>query len=294
VGTTGADIVFQVGNNGATEAARIFNNGNVSIGSSSAISKLYVASSTNAGFEFYPNNSAGINLILNYDRTGSVYQNVQTRAASHQWLIGSTEAARIDSASNFGIGTNSPGVKLEVAGAAKANYTISSGALAAYASSTGGLYSYFASTAGTLNAVTDNSGTAGTLIFATGSERMRITSTGNVGIGTASNLSTLTVNGSFASRSPSTVNAATYSVAATDGSLRFTTTNNTLTLPSAASFPGRILYLNTITANSVTSASSNVIPLGSNTAGTAILAATAGKFAMLQSDGTNWITMLAN
>lgn len=133
------------------------------------------------------------------------------------------------------------------------------------------------------------------LVFGTNStERMRVDASGNVGIGTATNLSTLTVNGSFASKSPSTVNAATYSVAATDGSLRFTTTNCTVTLPAAASFPGRILYLNTITANSVVSASSNVIPLGSNTAGTAILAATLGKFAMIQSDGTNWITMMAN
>jgi hypothetical protein len=67
-----------------------------------------------------------------------------------------------------------------------------------------------------------------------------------------------------------------------------------VTLPAAASFTGRILYLNTITANSVTSASSNVIPLGSDTAGTAILAATAGKFAMIQSDGVRWVTMMAN
>jgi len=125
-------------------------------------------------------------------------------------------------------------------------------------------------------------------------QAMTLTSAGSLGIGTSTNLSTLTVNGSFASKSPSTVNAATYTVAATDGSLRFTTTNCTVTLPAAASFPGRILYLNTITANSVISASSNVIPLGSNTAGTAILAATLGKFAMIQSDGTNWITMMAN
>jgi hypothetical protein len=117
---------------------------------------------------------------------------------------------------------------------------------------------------------------------------------GNVAIGRATPTVSLDVNGSLALRAPSTVNAATYTVAVTDSSLRFTTTNCTVTLPAAASFTGRILYLNTITANSVTSASSNVIPLGSDTAGTAIFAATAGKFAMIQSNGTNWITMMAN
>ncbi|CAB5187417.1 hypothetical protein UFOVP161_45 [uncultured Caudovirales phage] len=122
----------------------------------------------------------------------------------------------------------------------------------------------------------------------------RFDNSGNLGIGTSTNLSTLTVNGPIALKAPSTVNAATYTVAVTDSSLRFTTTNCTVTLPAPASFPGRILYLNTITANSVTSASANVIPLGSNTAGTAILAATVAKFAMIQSDGTNWITMMAN
>jgi hypothetical protein len=103
-----------------------------------------------------------------------------------------------------------------------------------------------------------------------------------------------TFSGSIAAKSPSTVNAATYTVANGDVSLRFTTTNCTVTLPAPATFPGRILYLNTITANSVTSAGTNVIPLGSNTPGTVILAATAGKCAMLQSNGTNWIVMSAN
>lgn len=103
-----------------------------------------------------------------------------------------------------------------------------------------------------------------------------------------------TFSGSLAAKSPSTVNAATYAVAVGDVSLRFTTTNCTVTLPAPATFPGRVLYLNTITANSVTSAGTNVVPLGSNTPGTVILAATAGKCAMLHSDGTNWIVMSAN
>jgi hypothetical protein len=68
----------------------------------------------------------------------------------------------------------------------------------------------------------------------------------------------------------------------------------TLTLPAAASYVGRSLRIKTIAAFTVVSASSNVVPLASATAGTAILAATAGKYAELVSDGTNWTIMQAN
>lgn len=68
----------------------------------------------------------------------------------------------------------------------------------------------------------------------------------------------------------------------------------TLTLPSAASYAGRTLNVKTITANTVISASSDVVPLVGGAAGTAILAATAGKWATLTSDGTSWVIMAAN
>ncbi len=67
----------------------------------------------------------------------------------------------------------------------------------------------------------------------------------------------------------------------------------TLTLLSAAAVPGRELYVKTIAAFTVVSASSNVVPIDSGTAGTAILPATAGSWAHLRSDGTNW-TIIAN
>ena len=68
----------------------------------------------------------------------------------------------------------------------------------------------------------------------------------------------------------------------------------TVTLPAASSWVGRRVRIKTIAAFTVVSASSNVAPITSATAGTAILAATAGKWAELVSDGTNWVVMAGN
>jgi hypothetical protein len=65
----------------------------------------------------------------------------------------------------------------------------------------------------------------------------------------------------------------------------------TVTLPSASLWVGREIYIKTIAAQTVVSASSNVKPIATNTAGTAILAGTAGTWALLVSDGTNWVVM---
>lgn len=66
-----------------------------------------------------------------------------------------------------------------------------------------------------------------------------------------------------------------------------------VTLPAASAWAGRIVYFKTIQAQTLVSASSNVVPLTGGAAGTAILAATAGKWAKLVSDGSNWIVMAA-
>jgi len=67
----------------------------------------------------------------------------------------------------------------------------------------------------------------------------------------------------------------------------------TVTLPTAASSTGREVTIKTIQAQTVVSASSNVVPLAGGSAGTAILAGTAGKWATLVSDGSNWIIVAA-
>ena len=65
----------------------------------------------------------------------------------------------------------------------------------------------------------------------------------------------------------------------------------TVTFPTASASTGRVVWIKTIAAQTVVSASSNVKPINSNTAGTAILAGTAGAWAMLVCDGTDWVVM---
>lgn len=67
----------------------------------------------------------------------------------------------------------------------------------------------------------------------------------------------------------------------------------TVTLPAASSNTGRELTFKNTQAQTLVSASSNVVGLAGGAAGTAILAASTGDWATLVSDGTNWIIMQA-
>ena len=105
----------------------------------------------------------------------------------------------------------------------------------------------------------------------------------------------ITVNMPMAFKAPVTKTGTSYSVGDGDDNLIINSSGTfTLTLPAASSNTGRILRVLTIAANAVNSASSNVTPLTSATPGTAILTSTSGKWAYLQSDGTNWNILEGN
>ena len=88
------------------------------------------------------------------------------------------------------------------------------------------------------------------------------------------------------------IKTADFTVAATENWLISNKSSScTVTLPTVASFTGREITIKNLAAFTVVSASSNVKPIGTNTAGTAILPATAGTWCTLVSDGTNWIVM---
>lgn len=63
----------------------------------------------------------------------------------------------------------------------------------------------------------------------------------------------------------------------------------TVTLPTASTNIGRVLYFLNYQAQTLVSASSNVVPLAGGAATTAILEAVAGANATLVSNGTNWV-----
>jgi hypothetical protein len=65
----------------------------------------------------------------------------------------------------------------------------------------------------------------------------------------------------------------------------------TVTLPTASAWSGRTLTFKNMQAQTLVSASSNVVPIDSTTAGTAILLAVVGNWATMVSDGTNWVIM---
>lgn len=122
-------------------------------------------------------------------------------------------------------------------------------------------------------------------------ERMRITAAGNVGVGTSTPLNKLDVTGSFGRGAPVT-KTGNFTLADTENWVICNGTGSiTVTFPAASSWTGREVMIKTIAAQTVVSASSNVVPRNSAVAGTAILGAAAGNWATLVSDGTNWVIM---
>lgn len=303
-----------------TKRMTILSTGEVGINNASPGAKLDVRS------EIRVTSSGGATGQLLADSTD--FSVGPTGAHNLRLQTNGTTRFRIDSSGNVGIGSSAPGslvhiasntansaIRLQVAATgegAEITFNSSKGTIGSEtASETNKVlgdisfsgHASSASRSGALiRAQQNGSYTSNTvptdLYFYTGdgtnaiANRMTISAAGNVGIGVTPT-SKLTLNGSFARNI--VTQTGDYTVATTDTHIICNKAGTlTLTLPTASSFTGREITVRTITANTVVSASSNVVPAAGGAAGTAILSGTAGKWALLVSDGTNWQIQMSN
>ena len=143
----------------------------------------------------------------------------------------------------------------------------------------------------TVSVVSAN-GFTGTVATATTTPAITLTTsiTGVLkGNGTA--ISAAVVNTDYFAPSAPVTKTADFTVAATDVWLINNKTGSTCTatLPAASSWSGRVLRFLNYQAQTVVSASSNVVPLTGGSAATSILLASTGDSVTLVSDGTNWL-----
>jgi hypothetical protein len=173
----------------------IFDNGtNVGIGTTSPSTKLHVVSSENANWTttFENTGSQGHQVYTGYNngtlRYGLYISGGAGNSTSYDLLVGSDKLL-VRGDGNVGIGTTSPNDKLEVSGGA-----VRSTGLNGFIRINDGVLS--ASRADGLYLIQEAN--APMIMWTNNTERMRITSTGNVGIGTTTPSQKLNINGSGA------------------------------------------------------------------------------------------------
>ena len=199
--------------------------------------------------------------------------------------------------SNVQIGTPSNGQILTYDGSATywKNTTLTAGTGVSISPSAGGVLTISATGSGgtvTSVSVVSANGFAGTVATPTSTPAITLTTsvTGVLkGNGTA--ISAAVVNTDYLAPSAPVTKTANFTVADTDVWLINNKTGSTCTatLPAASSWSGRVLRFLNYQAQTVVSASSNVVPLTGGSAATSILLASTGDSATLVSDGTNWL-----
>ena len=144
--------------------------------------------------------------------------------------------------------------------------------------------------------VTSANGFAGTVATATTTPAITLTTTiTGVLKGNGTAISAAVPNTDYIAPSAVVTKTADFSLAATENWVINNKSGSTctVTLPAASSWSGRSVVFKNMQPQTLVSASSNVVPIDSTTAGTAILLDVVGNWATLVSDGTNWIIMQA-
>ena len=275
---------------GATERMRIVSGGNIGIGTTTPQAKLSVSNGGAAGLEFfvnYPGGGVGT-YIQSYNRSGTAYVSTAYDAADHSFRTSGTERMFLNSSGNVGIGTSSPSTKLHVAGELTLGPVSTEGGQVTFHNpdaSTGLVIDVSTANNGRIFNTTNNfnlqigqlgGGTGGSIEFYTNAtERLRIASAGQIGIGGANyGTSGQVLTSGGASVAPSWTDSVT-----PNGTQ--TLTNKTLTNPSINAFTEGVTAIGTVTTTSTLSLASGTVLTATLTASTACTftmpTATAGK-----------------
>ena len=195
-----------VDNSNAT-AITIDSSENVGIGTSSPAKDFVVSNSGAEGFEIDAGALTNLTEVLAYNRSTSAWNALRTGASQHEFYVSGTERMRIDASGNVGIGTSSPKGKLNTAFFSADNASSSDTTLANSFHQMGageyGTGRYFLTTYGYSTSQTNSGAYMGAvgmsgsgvgkydLVFGTRNvttdtaptERMRIDTSGNLGLG---------------------------------------------------------------------------------------------------------------
>jgi hypothetical protein len=193
IGDTNTGIYFPAADTiafteGGVESMRIDASGNLGIGTNSPAVRLQVIGSaafgdgTNGQLRLTSN--ASINYIDSLNNAASAWQRMDSRGVAFNWFTAASgtpsTGMTLDSAGNVGIGTSSPGARLVVSNGTQ-------GMEFGYSASLSGNYieSISRPSAAGVDMNYFIAGTAVHKFFTAATERMRIDSSGNVGIATS-------------------------------------------------------------------------------------------------------------
>ena len=242
-------------------------------------------------------NLNGANAQIDISPTGTGHVHIKPSGT------GSIEVAptNVGSIDNMTIGATTPKngsfVDLSVTGITSFDGSQGTAGQVLTSAGTGATPTWTTPTGGTVTAVSvvSANGFAGTSSGgATPALTLTTTVTGLLkGNGTA--ISAAVANTDYVPLSTVITKTADYTITGTDTWIINNKTGSalTLTFPAASSWTGRYITVKNMQALAVNSASSNIVPIDSTVAGTAILLGVVGNWATLVSDGTNWVIMQA-